>query len=161
LTRATDGTVQNPGIDLVISAAKGLGTSVGALLGDVEEPLQGHNKLIFEMVDAVGLASAITGVFSRHSVNITKIESETFTVTDLVGQGRDIARFRVEWTSASLTQLLEVLEDLRQHGPFTKAVLISSLDISGSDVLELIAELLQASRNDSRVYGSYLPSSMH
>lgn len=75
LTRLLSGEVGNPGIDVVISLARGLGVSVDEL---IDEPAPAHQfKIVFESTDRVGVLYEVTEILVEEGINITSCIAST------------------------------------------------------------------------------------
>lgn len=79
LMRTLNGEVKNPGIDLVISIAKGLGVSIDDLLGTdylPYRPADDEYMFLVEVKDKPGILHQMTTIADQEGVNITKCRGD-------------------------------------------------------------------------------------
>jgi transcriptional regulator with XRE-family HTH domain len=75
LTRILNAEVSNPGIDVVIRLARGLGIGVDEL---IDEPAPAHQfKVVFESTDRVGILYEATQILYQEGINITSCIAST------------------------------------------------------------------------------------
>ncbi len=116
VTRFLSGDVQNPGIDVVISLAKGLGVSVGDLLGEPGKP--GHIALTVEANDRMGLLRDIASVIAAANVNI--LNSTSRALDD------GTARVSLTMEIVDPNDIPRVLNNIREAGTIRVISLIGS-----------------------------------
>ncbi len=72
VTRVLNGQVTNPGTDVIISLARGLGVTVSELLGDARGRPDRTVTLLIEGTDRVGMLRDISHIIAEQKISITR-----------------------------------------------------------------------------------------